>query len=119
VVKKTVRDMGGASYPTLTRTTYGEWVVLMKVMLKARGLWNAILTGTKDDQEDQMAMEAILKAVPPEFISALGNEDSAKAAWDKLQTLRLGSDRVRKAKAQQLWREYEDVAFCDGEAVEV
>ena len=29
VVKKTVRDVGGAQYPMLTRTNYAEWVVLM------------------------------------------------------------------------------------------
>ena len=36
-MKKTVRDIGGAQYPMLTRTNYAEWVVLMKVMLKAVG----------------------------------------------------------------------------------
>ena len=46
VVKKTVRDVGGAQYPMLTRTNYAEWVVLMKVMLKARRLWAAVTVGT-------------------------------------------------------------------------
>ena len=38
IVKKTVRDDGGTQYPMLTCTNYAEWVVLMKVMLKARRL---------------------------------------------------------------------------------
>ena len=32
--------------------------------------------------------------------------------------MQLGGDRMRKAKAQQLRREYEAIAFCDGEAIE-
>lgn len=90
----------------------------MKVMLRARGLCSTIEDGTRDEQEDQMAMKAILKAVPPEFISALGSEVTAKKAWEKLTTLRLNGDRVRKAKAQQLRREYEAIAFRNDEAVE-
>ena len=46
VVQKTLRDVGGAQYPMLTRTNYAEWVVLMKVMLKARRLWAAVTVGT-------------------------------------------------------------------------
>ncbi|CAN6310868.1 unnamed protein product [Urochloa humidicola] len=120
VVKKTVRDVGGASYPMLTRTNYAEWAVMMKVMLKARGLFAAVTTGPADEQEDQMAMEAILKAVPPELVTPLGSAEdaTAKKAWDKIKTLRLGDDRVRKARAQQLRREYENISYCDGEAVE-
>lgn len=36
VVQKTVRDIVGAQYLMLTHTNYGEWTVLMKVMLKAK-----------------------------------------------------------------------------------
>jgi len=49
VVKKTVRDVGNAQYPMLTRTNYAEWVVLMKVMLKARRLWAAVTVGATDE----------------------------------------------------------------------
>ena len=118
VVKKTVRDVGGAQYPMLTRTNYAEWVVLMKVMLKARRLWAAVTVGTTDEEDDQSAMEAILKSVPTEYVVPLGAKDSAKEAWESLETMRLGGDRVRKAKAQQLRREYEAIAFRDGEAIE-
>jgi len=48
-VKKTLRDVGGAQYPMLTRTNYAEWVVLMKVMLKARRLWAAVTVGAADE----------------------------------------------------------------------
>jgi hypothetical protein len=65
-----------------------------------------------------MAMEAILKAVPLEFITALASKYTAHEAWESLKTMRLGGDRVHKVKAQQLRREYEATTFRDSEAVE-
>ena len=115
VVKKTVRDVGGAQYPMLTRMNYTEWVVLMKVMLKARRLWAAVTVGIADEEDDQ---SAILKSVPIEYVVPLGAKDFAKEAGESLESMRLGGDRMRKAKAQQLRREYEAIAFRDGEAIE-
>lgn len=45
-MQRTVRDVGGANWPALTCTNYGEWAVLTKVMLKVRKLWCAIEVGT-------------------------------------------------------------------------
>ena len=90
----------------------------MKVMLKARRLWATVTMDIADEEDDQSAMEAILKSVPAEYIVPLGAKDSAKEAWESLETMRLGANCVRKAKAQQLRREYEAIAFRDGEAIE-
>ena len=38
VVVHTVREVNGTSWPTLTRTNYEEWLVTMKVKLRARWL---------------------------------------------------------------------------------
>jgi hypothetical protein len=38
-VQRVIREVGGeSSYPTLTKTNHADWVLLMKVKLKARGL---------------------------------------------------------------------------------
>ena len=63
-------------------------------------------------------LEAILDAVPPEYRESLRSKDSAKEAWDALEATRVGSNRAKKAKTQQRRREYDDLAFHDGEAVE-
>ena len=47
-MKKTVRDVGSAQYPMLTHTNYAEWIVLMKVMLKASRLWAAVTVSTAE-----------------------------------------------------------------------
>ena len=66
VVVRTVREVSGTTWPTLTRTNYGEWSVTMKVKLRARWLWNAIDKGTDNEEDDISALEAILATVPAE-----------------------------------------------------
>ncbi len=42
-VRRVVKEVGGsANYPTLTKTNYGDWSLMMKVMLQAHGLWEAV-----------------------------------------------------------------------------
>ncbi|WVZ63820.1 LOW QUALITY PROTEIN: hypothetical protein U9M48_013424 [Paspalum notatum var. saurae] len=100
---------GSAQFPQLTRINYTDWVVMMRVLLKARGLWSIIKHGTDDKQEDQMALEALLRGVPT------GRKKTAKLAWESLEKMRLGDDRVKKARVQ---REYEALKFREGEKVE-
>jgi hypothetical protein len=39
VVQRIVREVGGGTaFPVLTKTGYTDWVMLMRVKLKARGL---------------------------------------------------------------------------------
>ncbi|CAN6305415.1 unnamed protein product [Urochloa humidicola] len=104
----------------LKRTNYAEWSMIMKVMLRGRGLWAAVTTDTVNEQEGLLAMETILKAVPSELVRPLGSAEDAmaKKVWEKLKTMWLGNERIREARAQQLRREYEAIAFRDGETVE-
>ncbi|XP_071680544.1 uncharacterized protein [Lolium perenne] len=118
VVERVVKDVGGGSYPMLTRTNYTEWSLLMKVKLQARGIWDAIELSADDYQEDRMALEAILQAVPPEMMAGLAVKRTAKEAWEAIRAMRVGSDRVRKGKVQQLKKEFEMISFHDGESVD-
>ncbi|XP_071684792.1 uncharacterized protein [Lolium perenne] len=118
VVERVVKDVGGGSYPMLTRTNYTEWSLLMKVKLQARGIWDAIELGADDYQEDRMALEAILQAVPTEMMAGLAVKRTAKEAWEAIRAMRVGSDRVRKGKVQQLKKEFEMISFRDGESVD-
>ena len=47
---------------------------MMKVKLRARALWNAIDKGTSDEQEEMMALDALVSAVPPEIVSTIGSK---------------------------------------------
>ncbi|WVZ97484.1 LOW QUALITY PROTEIN: hypothetical protein U9M48_043016 [Paspalum notatum var. saurae] len=102
---KTMWDVGGNTpYPQLTGTNYDSWVVMMMVMLEARGLWGAVETGTTERQEDRWAMEAILRAIPLEMHQV---KATTKEVWDSLKKMWTGADMAKRAKIQQLLQEYE------------
>jgi len=70
------------------------------------------------EHEDMMAMEAICKSVPADMVVVMANKESAKAAWDDIKTVNLSVERVRRAKAQTLRREFDALIFKDGESVD-
>ena len=45
-------------------------------------------------------------------------EKNAKDSWDALAPMRIGSARAKKEKVQKLRRDFDDMKFCLGEAVE-
>jgi hypothetical protein len=82
------------------------------------GIWDAIELGADDFQEDRIALKAILRAVPPEMVVGLAVKRTVKEAWEAIRAMRVGSDRVRKGKVQQLKKEFEMTSFRDGESVD-
>jgi hypothetical protein len=62
---------GPANYPTLTKTNYNQWALLMKIKLEARGLWGAVDPGDAEFQVDRMALDAICSTVPLEMVTTL------------------------------------------------
>ncbi|XP_048532461.1 uncharacterized protein LOC125511199 [Triticum urartu] len=115
-----VRDVGmsSTSFPLLTRTNYPSWSILMKVIMEAQHMWEAVETGDVEYEEDRLAMEAILRSVPEEMVLTLGAKETAKEAWDTITTLRIGVERVWESKAQTLRLQYEELRFKAGEQVD-
>ena len=70
------------------------------------------------EHEDMMAMEAICKSVPADMVVVMANKESAKAAWDDIKTVNLSVERVCRAKAQTLRREFDALIFKDGESMD-
>ena len=118
VVVRTVREVSGTSWPTLTRTNYGEWAVTMKVKLRARRLLNAVDKYTDNEEDDMSALEAILAAVPTEYREQLGAKSSAKEAWEGIAAMCVGSYHAKKASTQLLKQEHANLKFKDGESVD-
>lgn len=64
-----------------------------------------------------MALEAILHVVSPEMMANLAVKRSAHEAWEAVRAMRVGTDRVRKGRAQQSRKEFETISFHDGKYV--
>jgi hypothetical protein len=118
VLHRTVKEIGNAGWPMLTKTNYTDWAALMRVMLQGRQLWDAIHVAAADYTDDRNALEALCKAVPEELRGSIANKPTAKAAWESLKTRYIGVDRVRKAKAKTLRREFDGITFKEGESID-
>jgi hypothetical protein len=119
VIQRVVREVGGGMmFPVLTKNNYTEWAMLMRVKLKARGLWVTLEKGEANPHEDMMAMDALLSAVPPEKVATVAEKKTAKEAWDVIATMHMGDDRVKKAVTQQLHSQFDRATFKEGESVE-
>ncbi|XP_072147841.1 uncharacterized protein [Setaria viridis] len=119
VVQRVVCEVaGGTSYPTLTKNNYSDWVLLMKVKLKAHRLWAAVDAGGVDPMEDMTALDAICSAILTEIVSTIVEKKMAKEAWDAIATMRVGDDRVKKSTAQQLRRQFNLATCKETESVE-
>jgi hypothetical protein len=77
-----------------------------------------IETGEGEYGDDRAALEGILRAVLQEMIPSLAIKKTAKEAWDAIAMMRVGADRVRVSKAQNLHKEYEGIRFKAGETVD-
>jgi uncharacterized membrane protein YgcG len=106
------------NFPVLTKTNYYDWAALMRVMLQARGLWDAVIVGTTDFTVDRLALEVIAKVVPPELMGSIVSKPSAMAAWESLVLRNVGVDRVHRAKASTLKREFDSLTFETGESID-
>jgi uncharacterized membrane protein YgcG len=117
VFQQLVQEVG-SGVATPYGWNYSNWAWLMRVKLKARGLWRAIDVGDVDDLEDMMALNALCLAVPPEMARVIFDKETAMAAWKAIATMRVGDERVNENSAQQLRWEFELATFKDGETVE-
>ncbi|KAJ4802293.1 hypothetical protein LUZ62_014859 [Rhynchospora pubera] len=118
VVKSTTR---GATipiqYPMLSETNYGIWAFKMKIILRSLGVWLVIDDGDTDDDKDQGAMVAISQAVPDDVMMAIAEKETAKDAWDALREMRVGEDRVKKARVQVLKRQLNNMHMENSETI--
>ena len=48
----------------------------------------------------------------------LGSKKSVKEAWEAVKTMRVGADRVKEANAQRLLKDFENIAFKEGETID-
>jgi hypothetical protein len=48
----------------------------------------------------------------------LGAKKTVKEAWETIKSMRVGADRVKEISVQKLLREFENIEFKEGEAME-
>jgi hypothetical protein len=101
--------VGSIVWPTLTPTNYMEWALVMQINLEASLLWEVVKGFPMSVPNDKAALGAILRSVPPDMVGTLAMKKTVKEAWETVKTMCLGVDRVKKATAQRLHKEFAQI----------
>lgn len=105
-------------YPMLNDTNYGLWAVKMKILLRALGVWDAVeCEGEVDKEKDQGAIAAISQAIPDATIMAIAEKETAREVWQVIKQMAVGEDRVRKARAQVVKRQFDRLVMSDSSSL--
>jgi hypothetical protein len=100
VIRRVIREVGGrTTFPVLTKSNSLDWVMMMRVMLKVCSLCVIVEKGGVNPQEDMMALDALVSAVPPKMVATVVDKRSVKETWDAIATMRISDDQVKKAVA--------------------
>ncbi|CAH9098259.1 unnamed protein product [Cuscuta epithymum] len=109
-------------YPMLAKNNYTPWAIKMKVFMQAQGVWDAIEPADPkaeiEDRKDKMAMAAIYQGIPEEMLLSLAEKKTAREAWDALETIYMGEERVKSARIQTLKSEFEMLRMKESESID-
>ncbi|KAL4562419.1 hypothetical protein LXL04_034622 [Taraxacum kok-saghyz] len=108
--------------PVLTPINYSVWVVKMKSIMDAYGLWETVeprnLGEEPDLKKKKQALAFLFQAIPEEMVLQMSDYTDPKRVWEGLKTRYLGVDRVRTARLATLKRELESLRMKEGEIVD-
>jgi hypothetical protein len=63
-----------------------------------------------------MVLDVLSSIVPPEMVSIVVSQNTAKGAWDTIMVMRVGDDRVWEATTQTLLWQFESTVFKERES---
>jgi hypothetical protein len=115
--------------PAFDGTNYGYWKARMRFFLKSIDCWSIVETGwTKPEDatlelvpqknarlSNDKALHALCQALSPSEFAKISNSESAKEAWQILETTYEGTKLVQSAKLQMLISKFEEIKMLEDE----
>jgi hypothetical protein len=115
--------------PAFDGTNYGYWKARMRLFLKSIDCWSIVKTGwTKPTDatlklvteknarlSNDKALHALCQALSPSEFVRISNSESAKKAWQILETTYEGTKLVKSAKLQMLISKFEEIKMLEDE----
>jgi hypothetical protein len=117
------------SVPAFDGTNCGYWKARMQFFLKSIDCWSIVETGwTKPEDatlelvpqktarlSNDKALHALCQALSPSEFAKISNCESAKEAWQILETTYEGTKLVKSAKLQMLISKFEEIKMLEDE----
>ncbi|KAJ0522523.1 putative RNA-directed DNA polymerase [Helianthus annuus] len=114
-------SMGGLQAPKLTSTNYAAWSVMVKVVLGANGLQDAIDKEKGPGIEERkkfMALGVIFQTLPEDVMLQMAKYSEPKDVWEALRVRYLGAERTQKARIQMLTSELDGLKMSETESID-
>lgn len=70
-----------------------------------------------EEEKDQGALATISQAVPVEVMMTIAEKQTTNEAWDAIKEIRVGEDRVRKARVQILKSRFDRLIMEESESI--
>ncbi|XP_076929254.1 uncharacterized protein LOC143593534 [Bidens hawaiensis] len=107
---------------------YEYWSIRMKTILRSRDLWDLVVTGFDETEQDlnklkvaqkrdAYAMAVIQQAVHDQLFSRVAAASTAKETWEILKMEFEGDSQVKFVKLQGLRRDFENLSMNEGELI--
>jgi hypothetical protein len=115
------------SVHTFDGTNYGYWKARMRFFLKSIDCWSIVDSGLTKPEDttpetvplknarlaNDKALHALCQALSPSEFAKISNCESAKEAWQILETTYEGTKLVKYAKLQMLTSRFEEIKMLE------
>jgi len=115
--------------PAFDGTNYGYWKARMQFFLKSIDYWNIVETGWTKPADatlelvteknsrlsNDKALHALYQTLSPSEFTRISNSESAKEAWQILETTDVGTKLIKSAKLQMLISRFKEIKMLEDE----
>ncbi|XP_073067174.1 uncharacterized protein [Primulina eburnea] len=128
-------SIGGMPLPRLTKSNYDNWSIQMRALLGAQDAWEVVEKGYDEPDatgnqtanqlkalketrmKDKTALYFLFQAVDESGFEMIAGAETSKEAWDTLEKVFKGADRVKQVRLQTLRGELESMKMKMSEGV--
>ena len=128
-------SVGGMPLPRLTKSNYENWSIQMRALLGAQDAWEVVEAGYEEPtttgnqtanqmkalketrMKDKTALYLLYQAVDESGFEKIAGATTSKEAWDTLEKVFKGADRVKQVRLQTLRGELESIKMKMSEGV--
>ncbi|XP_010534731.1 PREDICTED: uncharacterized protein LOC104810237 [Tarenaya hassleriana] len=127
-------SLGFTPLPRLNKTNYNNWSIQMRALLGAQDAWEVVENGYIEESsgtstpaqlktlkemrmKDKTALYLMFQAVDEASFEKIAGATTSKEAWETLQKVFKGADRVKQVRLQTLRGELEAMKMKESEDV--
>ncbi|XP_022968851.1 uncharacterized protein LOC111467986 [Cucurbita maxima] len=127
--------MGQMPLPRLTKMNYENWSIQMKALLGSQDAWGVVEEGFEEPKniigytaaqnkalkelqsKDKAALYMLFRAVDKSSFEKIVRATALKEAWDTLEKVFIGTDRVKQVRLQTLRGKLESLKMKESENI--